>query len=108
MGKKKGTWSSASREYFAALLAEHGPGDYKQLQRLMRQKDASWTFDEQQLRSRVATMKRIDNIGGGGMKRAAEKEKEKKSAKKPRQDPLAGPAAPLSASSTSQHQFRRR
>jgi hypothetical protein len=86
----KASWSKAAAEYFAQIVAEHGPKDYKKLRSLMKSKDAAWTFDEQQLRSRVLSMKRQASQERSGKKRAPEKLEKKEPAKKARRDPLIG------------------
>src|SRR5262245_21813595 len=92
----KASWSKAAAEYFAQIVAEHGPKDYKKLRSLMQGKDAKWTFDGQQLRSRVLSMKRQASQERGGTKRALETLERKEPAKKAQKDPLIGPLeAPL-------------
>jgi DNA uptake protein ComE-like DNA-binding protein len=65
--KKRAKWNPAPAAFFSTLIAKNGPHDMKKLQRLMRERDRSWSYTKKQLRSRVETMQRKK---GGGTKRA--------------------------------------
>jgi hypothetical protein len=54
----------------------------EKLAKLMKKQDKSWVYTDQQLRSRIQTMKRQGGAIAGGRKRKPEDEKEKKGAAK--------------------------
>jgi len=86
--KTQANWSKARADHFVKLLAENGPKDIKKLARLMKDYDGDWVYTEQQLRTRIDTLKRQGVEVVGGRKRAPEQEKVKKTTKKARKDML--------------------